>query len=74
MNKKNLLKTVNVLLALGFLLTASGGIIRFFVPALMPYEIFRQIHPLFGLFFVAAAITHIILNFSWIKNTYLSKK
>jgi hypothetical protein len=74
MNKKHLLKTVNILLALGFILTATGGIIRYFAPALMPYDIFRLVHPLFGLFFVAAAIMHITLNFSWIKSTYLHKK
>lgn len=74
MNKQQWLKIVNILLALAFLMAATGGVVRFFAPAVIPYETFRLIHPLFGLMMVILAIIHISLNFTWIKSTYLHKK
>lgn len=74
MAKRNLLKIVNGLLALAFIFTALGGITRFFVPALMPYEAFKAVHPIFGLTLVVLAVTHIVLNFGWIKSTYFKNK
>ncbi len=73
MAKKNALKFVNILLALSFVMTAFGGLTRFFAPAIIPYATFKLIHPYFGLFFVATAVAHITLNFAWIKSTYLKK-
>lgn len=74
MTKKRILEFVNVLLALAFFMTASGGVVRFFAPDLIPYGTFRLIHPLFGLAFVALTAAHIYLNFNWIKSSYFKKK
>lgn len=73
MDRQGLLKIVNIVLALAFLMTAVGGVVRFFAPDLMPYELFRAVHPLFGLAFVTLACIHIFLNFNWIKSAYMRK-
>lgn len=73
MDRQRWLKIVNTLLALAFLMTATGGIVRFFAPDLIPYELFRLVHPLFGLMLVLLACIHIFLNFNWIKSAYFRK-
>lgn len=73
MNKTSALKWINPLLALTFLVTAMGGMTRFFAPQLMDYELFRAIHPKFGIALVILAIMHIFLNGKWIMNTYFKK-
>lgn len=73
MNKKNLLKVINILLAIAFFMTAMGGLIRFFFSSVIPYELFRAIHPKFGIALVILLSTHLYLNWGWVKNTYFSK-
>ncbi len=73
MEKQRLLKIVNILLAIAFLMTATGGVVRFFAPDVIPYELFRSVHPIFGLTLVLLAGIHIFLNFNWIKSAYFHK-
>lgn len=74
MDKKRLLPPVNLLMALAFLMTAFGGLLRLFAPALIPYDTFRLFHPWAGLTFVLLAVLHIYLNSAWIKNTYFKRR
>lgn len=73
MDKRKWLKIVNVILALSFLMAATGGVIRYFAPDAIPYEAFRLVHPIFGLCMVLSVIAHVSLNFGWIKSTYFKK-
>ncbi len=74
MDKRRLLPIVNALLALAFLMTATGGLIRYFAPDAIPYGVFRLIHPLFGITLVLLVVVHIALNANWIKMTYFKKR
>lgn len=74
MTKKRILEFVNILLAATFIMTATGGVIRYLAPDMIPYGTFRLVHPLFGLAFVTLAVIHIYLNFNWIKSSYFKKK
>lgn len=73
MNKIITLKVINPLLAIAFLMTAGGGLVRFFAPDLIEYSLFRAVHPKFGVAMVALAVIHIVLNGKWIKSTYFKK-
>lgn len=70
MNRKKLLKVVNIGLGLLFLNMAITGLSS----DLIPYNTYRIIHAQVGKVFVLFAIAHIALNWNWIKNTLLSKK
>lgn len=73
MDKKTILKFVNILLAITFFMTASGGILRTFVPDLVPYDKFAMFHPKVGTAFVIFAILHIALNWGWVRATFFKK-
>ena len=70
MNRKKLLKIVNICLGLLFLNMAITGLSA----DLIPYDIYRVVHAQVGKAFVLFAIAHITLNWGWIKNTLLKKK
>ncbi|MBN2804693.1 MAG: DUF4405 domain-containing protein [Deltaproteobacteria bacterium] len=65
MNKQKMLKIVNPILALDFLMLALSGIFH----EMVPYEIFEKAHPLLGFTLVILVTTHIILNWSWIASS-----
>lgn len=69
MNKAKLLRIVNLLLPLNFLLIVTTAVFH----ESIRYELYEKIHALPGFIFTLLVITHIILNFNWIKKTYLSK-
>jgi cytochrome b561 len=74
MNKKKALMIVNVFLALSFVFTAMGGLLRNFAPDAMPYDQFRAIHPKFGIATVVLVTIHLVLNWGWVKNSYFMRK
>lgn len=74
MEKKALLKVVNVFLALSFVLTAIPGFIKAVMPDLIPYDKFSTLHPIFGISMIVCAVLHIILNWNWIKANFGGKK
>lgn len=74
MNKRNLLKIVNPLLALVFIMTAFPGMIRNFLPDVIPGEMFFMLHPKMGIALFILAICHIALNWGWIKMTFFKAK
>lgn len=74
MTRLQLLKIVNIVLALSFFAVSIPGIIQFVTQGAIPYSTFRAVHPIAGTIFTLAAFTHIALNFKWIKVNYLKKK
>jgi cytochrome c biogenesis factor len=74
MNRVKALRITNLLLFLVFMGIAISGLTAMLFPGLIPYSTFRVAHPFTGATFVALVITHIALNFNWIKANYLKKK
>lgn len=70
MNKAKILKIINLLLALLFLWVAGTAIFH----TMIPYEVFKKLHPMGGYLFVLLAIIHLILNGAWIKNSFFKTK
>ena len=70
MNKQRLLKIVNVLLGLDFILLVSSAMLS----NVIPRQMFNMYHPLFGAVFTILVIAHISLNFKWIKANFFKKK
>lgn len=69
MNKQKYLKPVNTILASMFFALVISAIFHDSIP----YTIYRRIHPLFGYLFTASVISHVYLNFGWIKKNILKK-
>jgi hypothetical protein len=74
MNRVKALKITNLLLFFVFLGIAISGLTAMLFPGLIPYATFRVAHPLTGAALVALVVTHLFLNFNWIKANYLKKK
>jgi hypothetical protein len=74
MTRLQLLKIVNIILALSFFMVSIPGIIQFVTQGAIPYSTFRAVHPIAGTVFTLAGFTHIALNFKWIKINYFKKK
>jgi hypothetical protein len=74
MNKKTFLKIINAILAIDFIMLAGGGITRLLAPEVIPYDKFRIMHPTFGIIFIACVVFHLILNWTWVRTTYFTKK
>ena len=70
MSVSKYLKIINPLLGLTFLWMLGTAVFRDFLPKGM----FGNLHKPGGFVFFAFAVIHIILNWSWIKSTYLKKK
>lgn len=70
MNKSAILKYLNPLLGLLFLLQASSGLML----KLAPNKIAGEIHELLGPIFVIVVLLHFYLNYNWIKSTYFKGK
>jgi hypothetical protein len=71
MNKNEMLKSVNLVLALSFIVQALTGLCIFFALKGEFMEIIEESHKYNGLILLLAALAHIYLNWGWIKNTYL---
>jgi hypothetical protein len=72
MNKPLMLKVVNPLVGLAFVLLVGGAI--GYKAGLIGYSHFTRVHPIVGFIFAALIILHIILNWGWIKMNFLPKK
>lgn len=70
MNKQKILKILNILLLLSFIIQTLNAILIDYIGR----EIFHKIHPINGFIMIFLAIIHIILNWGWIKNSYLKMK
>ncbi len=70
MKKQSVLVVVNSALFVDFLLLIVSALLRLRIP----YEIYRVGHPVLGYTLLALVISHIILNFNWIRANILKKK
>ncbi|MBI9101804.1 MAG: DUF4405 domain-containing protein [Spirochaetales bacterium] len=71
MKPTGVLKIINVLLALDFLLIATTAI---FHNLIAPTGFYRPFHALPGFIFLGLVIIHLFLNRKWIKANYFKKK
>lgn len=74
MLKQKLLRVLNVILFLDFLVLVIAQIIYQYHPELNGEESVLEFHEIGGYLFVILVVIHFILNFSWIKNAYFKKK
>lgn len=70
MKKSTVLKILNPILAVLLVSQAVTGIFH----ARIPYETYEIVHGGGGYLFVAGVALHILLNWSWVKATYLRRK
>ena len=68
--KKNLLKIVNILLFIAFIVISFTGILQYLFPR---YFYFGHIHMPFGLTFFILVLIHVFLNRAWIKANYFKR-
>lgn len=71
MKKNQLLKIVNVLIGLDFLLIVTAAILH---DIFIPMGIYETIHVIPGFVFAGLIMIHVFLNRSWIKSQYFKKK
>jgi hypothetical protein len=71
LNKQKLLKPVNSMMAIDFFCLAGTAL----SDDIIPKDIYRVIHPIFGYVFLACVVSHVFLNWAWVKsNIFKSKK
>lgn len=70
MNKQKLLKPINMIMAADFICLAGTAM----MDDVLPREIYRIVHPIFGYLFLACVVSHIFLNWNWIKSNILNPK
>jgi hypothetical protein len=70
MKKAKVLKVVNLLLFIVFVFQASTGIGHSYIDD----GLFSVIHKTGGLLLLVFAVTHLVLNWGWIKQNYLKVK
>ena len=69
MNRKKILKIVNVALSLVFLDMAITGSF----PDLFSQNVYHVIHEQMGKVFIFFVLAHLALNWNWVKNTLLKR-
>jgi hypothetical protein len=74
MLKQKILRVLNVILFIDFLMLVIAQLIYQHHPELNGEESVLQFHSLGGYLFILLVIIHFILNFPWIKNAYFKKK
>ena len=67
MNKRNLLKVANVLLAVLILNQAITALLHDFIPK----DVFGYLHEGGGVTLFIAALVHVYLNWAWVKSNLL---
>ena len=67
--KASILKIINPIVGLLFLSQAGLGIFH----EIIPYEIFHAIHGPLGYIFTLLVVSHIYLNWNWIKTNFFKK-
>jgi len=71
MKKADLLKILNIILALDFIIIAGTALLRNFI---IETGYYRQFHAYPGFLLIALVAVHLFLNWNWVKNTYFRKK
>jgi hypothetical protein len=74
MAKQKILRILNFLLFIDFLIVVIAQLIYQFHPELNGEEFVLKYHATGGYIFVLLVILHFILNFPWVKNAYFKKR
>lgn len=69
MKRPAVLKVVNLLLAVLALSQVLTGVLHDFIPK----DVFLAVHKAGGLSFAAAAVLHIVLNWTWVRANYFER-
>jgi hypothetical protein len=69
MNKKTALKIVNIIIALLILNQAASAMLH----DLIGHEAFEVLHEGGGFALLSGVIIHVILNWGWVKSTFVKK-
>jgi len=72
MNRQRLLRVINCILFLSFVIqAATAGII--FLRLRIPHaRMVFEVHELNGVLFIALVLTHIVLNWGWVKANFFA--
>ncbi|MDD2752657.1 MAG: DUF4405 domain-containing protein [Candidatus Omnitrophica bacterium] len=73
MNKARWLVWLNPFLLLSLLIQAFSGLILFFNLLPAQDELIAEVHEYNGFVFVLLALTHLTLNWSWVKANFFKK-
>ncbi len=74
MAKQKILRILNFLLFIDFLIIVIAQLVYQFHPQLNGEEFVLEFHEVGGFIFVVLVIIHFILNFPWIRNAYFRRK
>lgn len=74
MNKIPALGAVNMALLFSFVLQAVTSLMIFLKIRTPNTELVFEVHEYNGIFLIAAAVTHIALNWGWIKANFFKKR
>jgi cytochrome b subunit of formate dehydrogenase len=77
MNKARLLKIVNLLLFISMAAQALTGLVLFFdlfVSRAKLFEIISEVHRYNGLVVTLLIITHLAMNWNWIKSQFFKRR
>ena len=74
MNKMMALRVVNPILFFSFVLQVITSVIIFLRIKIPNVRMVFEIHEYNGIFMVIVAVTHIALNWGWIKATFFKKR
>lgn len=74
MTKQKILRVLNFLLFIDFLIVVIAQLIYQFHPELNGEEFVLEYHETGGYIFILLVILHFILNFPWVKNAYFKKR
>ena len=73
MVKQKILRVLNLLMFIDFLIIVISQLIYQFHPQLNGEEFVLKYHSTGGYIFILLVILHFILNFNWVKNAYFKK-
>ena len=75
MNKQKMLKIVNLLMIINWLVVVLSILFYRFIPSgLQGSIVLYETHWIGGIIFILLSIMHFSLNFKWVKSTYFQRK
>jgi hypothetical protein len=69
MNRQTVLKFLNVFLLLDFLCLVATVLLN----ETLPRNVFYRVHPIFGSVLIILVVLHLILNWNWVRSSYIKK-
>lgn len=75
MKKQNLLKFLNIVLLITFFTVVISMVLYRWGPESIRWsELMYEIHETSGMIFFFIVILHLVLNWTWIRNTYFKRR